>query len=107
MGKPQRTVRRWLSKMAKPMAKNVAKHNSIATFPLKPLATLNITLYPCQYEKTENIIRDKSINHIFDCNLHMNFCQIVIGSKKRISGVSALSLRFILGCTPVVRQALP
>jgi len=50
--------------MAKPMAKNVAKHNSIATFPLKPLATLNITLYPCQYEKTENIIRDKSINLI-------------------------------------------
>lgn len=59
---PRRTIRDWLNHTAIGNRANLAKQRDKATIPIATRATLDITLYPCPYEKTAGAIPDNAID---------------------------------------------
>lgn len=64
LGVPQQTLSRWLKIMGNGQGGKVGNINQLPTMPLVMIPTMDITLYPCRYEKTEGTILNDDIDLI-------------------------------------------
>jgi site-specific DNA-methyltransferase (adenine-specific) len=64
LGVPRQSINRWLINMGNGSCRKVGKTQLVPTMPLSKLPTLDITLYPCLYERTDGAIPENSIDLI-------------------------------------------